>query len=74
MATRGSPIGSKVRAGLAVTSGAPKNYHGGPLRVPWGPQAEAGGVFPWEPTHWVRETRVGFGFGFWVGPPNFHPR
>ena len=34
-----------------VTSAVPQNYHGDTLRVPWGPQAEARGAFPWEPIH-----------------------
>ena len=36
-----------------MTSGVPKNYHGGVLRGPRWHQAEAGGVFPWEATHWL---------------------
>ena len=42
-----------------MTSGVLKNYHGGPLRVPWVAQATAGGTFPWEPTHWDRRPNWG---------------
>ena len=47
-----------------MTSGVLKNYHGAPLRVPWGSQAEAGGVFPWEPSHWTGKTTATFFKGF----------
>ena len=44
-----------------MNSGVPKKYHGDTLRVPWGHQAEAGWVFPWEPTHCWILVWVGFG-------------
>ena len=39
-----------------MTSGVPKKYHGGTLRVPWGHQAEAGWVFPLHTTHCYSKT------------------
>ena len=46
-----------------MISGVPKKFHGGALRVPWGPQATAGWVFPWETTHWVWVLGLGLGSG-----------
>ena len=42
-----------------MTSGVPKKFHGGTLRVPWGHRAEAGWVFPLHATHSTGRKRDG---------------